>query len=103
MLSRTPPIAPVFQHPHTFFNIPQPREQSHLPARSTGMSHAETPSSSNPIKPAKATGRTCNGPLCSVEIMKGFCPTCVLVGVVILPFELIYRGMRNLFRTTPQP
>ena len=68
-----------------------------------GMSHANTPSS-HTIESAQTHAEKvpCNGPLCSVQIMKGFCPTCVLLGVVILPFELIFRAVRNLFRGNPR-
>lgn len=29
--------------------------------------------------------------------MKTMCPTCILLGLVALPFELLYRGVGRLF------
>ena len=40
----------------------------------------------------------CRSGLCSTDVMKTGCPTCVLIGVVMLPFELGFRAVRRLVR-----
>ena len=38
---------------------------------------------------------SCSSGLCSVGLIKSFCPTCVILGVLMLPFELIRRAWRS--------
>jgi len=41
---------------------------------------------------------TCSSGLCSTGLMKSFCPTCLILGLILLPFELAYRSIARLFR-----
>ena len=47
-------------------------------------------------------GRDCPSGLCSVGLMKSFCPSCLIVGLLALPFELAYRGVARLMRKRTQ-
>ena len=40
----------------------------------------------------------CRNGLCSVGLMRTFCPTCLLLGLVLLPLELVFRGLVWLTR-----
>jgi hypothetical protein len=33
--------------------------------------------------------------MCSVGLMTSFCPSCVLVGLIVLPFELLFRLIKR--------
>lgn len=37
----------------------------------------------------------CKSGLCSVGLMKSFCPTCMLVGIVLFPLEMLVRLIRR--------
>jgi len=47
---------------------------------------------STPATPSKA----CLTGMCSVGLMKSFCPSCLLIGLALFPFELAVRGIRRL-------
>jgi len=52
------------------------------------------------LRPDKAAGQIeksrCRSGMCSTDFMKLGCPSCFLVGLVILPFELSFRGIKRL-------
>lgn len=50
---------------------------------------------------AKQTGTSCPTGLCSVGLMKSFCPSCMLVGLLMLPFEIVIRALRRVFAGRP--
>lgn len=37
-----------------------------------------------------------DGGLCSVGLMRSMCPSCLLLGLVLMPFELGFRGLARL-------
>jgi len=43
-----------------------------------------------------SSGRACRTGMCSVGLMKSFCPSCLLIGLVLFPFELGVRWIRRL-------
>ncbi|HED53655.1 MAG TPA: hypothetical protein ENJ00_05575 [Phycisphaerales bacterium] len=40
---------------------------------------------------SKTRGTGCKTGLCSVGLMKSGCPTCFLLGLIIMPFEMLRR------------
>jgi len=44
------------------------------------------------------TGEACPDGLCSVGLMKSLCPSCLIIGLLLLPFELLARSIRRLLR-----
>jgi len=46
---------------------------------------------------SEQTSTSCSTGLCSVGLMKSFCPSCMLIGLVMLPFELLVRMLRRVF------
>ncbi len=40
--------------------------------------------------------KACKSGLCSTGLMKAGCPSCLLIGLVVLPFELLFRWVRGL-------
>ena len=58
------------------------------------------PSPANPSHDRRLEDRTdtsadCPGGLCAVGLIKSFCPTCVILGVLMLPFELVRRAWQS--------
>jgi len=43
------------------------------------------------------TEHSCRSGMCSTSLMKSGCPSCLLIGLVMLPFEWLARGVRKLF------
>jgi len=51
---------------------------------------------STPADGTAGRGSACSGGLCSVGLMRSLCPTCLVLGLVMLPFELLARWVRRL-------
>lgn len=49
-------------------------------------------------RPVVQETNSCRRGLCSVGLLKSFCPPCLLIGLVMLPFELLARGVTRLAR-----
>lgn len=47
---------------------------------------------------ANETGQKCSAEWCSLGLMKMFCPSCFLMGVIIFPIEALIRGGVRLIR-----
>jgi len=52
---------------------------------------------SNQYPGTEQRNASCPNGLCSIGLMKSFCPSCMLIGLVILPFELLVRLVRRIF------
>jgi len=44
---------------------------------------------------------SCPSGLCSVGLLKSLCPSCMLIGLVMLPFEVVARALRRLISGRP--
>jgi len=42
------------------------------------------------------TNGACKTGMCSTGLMKSGCPSCLVIGLAVLPFELLFRWVRGI-------